>query len=135
MEVAAAQGSRPGEPGRATAVHSELSRLFASLQETGVEWSLLRLPRDLELPPGAVDAVLAGSSLSAASLRDLAAAGDWSGLAGAAARLRAAWLRALGRRGRRDVHRAQVRRALSRPGLYTQRRGLSVALLGTNGAG
>src|SRR3954452_7518388 len=40
---------------RSGTVHRRLEVLFWALEEAGVEWTLLRLPRDLQLPPGDVD--------------------------------------------------------------------------------
>jgi thymidylate kinase len=83
----------------------------------------------------AVDRALAASALSAASLRALAAEGDWAGLAATAGPLREAWRSTLSPGLRIAARRQQLGRLVRRAALVRRRRGLSVALLGTNGAG
>lgn len=44
-----------GLSGEARTVHPMLASLFSGLEEAGIDWTLLRLPRDLAFPPGDVD--------------------------------------------------------------------------------
>jgi thymidylate kinase len=46
-------------------VHHQLKSLFEALDGAQVEWSLLRLPRDVELPPGDVDLLVRPEHLPA----------------------------------------------------------------------
>jgi thymidylate kinase len=75
------------------------------------------------------------ADVAPARLRELARAADWSGLLRLAPVIRRAWLNRLGvRRQSRDAA-GRVLRAVRRLMLAPRRRGLSVAILGPDGAG
>ncbi|MCW2702967.1 MAG: hypothetical protein JWQ37_962 [Blastococcus sp.] len=46
-------------------VHRQLESLFGELNDAHVEWSLLRVPRDVDLPPGDVDLLVRPEHLAA----------------------------------------------------------------------
>jgi thymidylate kinase len=91
-----------------------------------------RNARDDSEIPRAIDDL---GGTSAATLRTAAAGGEWAELDRAARPLRDSWRRALPSRARADPRPVTAGRLLARLATAGRRRGLSVAILGPDGAG
>jgi thymidylate kinase len=99
-------------------------RLLRAAPQAGLDGPLAQLLTDL-----------GDADVAPARLRDLAGAADWDGLLGLAPVIRRAWLRRLGPRRRASDGAGRMLRAVRRLLLAPRRRGLSVAILGPDGAG
>ena len=99
-------------------------RLVRAAGSVGLDGPLARLLRDL-----------GDADIAPARLRELAGAADWDGLLRLGPVIRRAWLDRLGFRRRARDAAGRMLRALRRLFLAPRRRGLSVAILGPDGAG